>query len=132
MEWMGEQLQARYGIAWRVAATRSKVPLDVDSEVVLFQVWRELLVNVAKHANATRVDVGLHRLGDRVSLKVNDDGDGFDAAAIVMDSGSGGFGLFNIRERLQLLGATLAIDSGPGTRVTVTAPLNAESGKQAP
>ena len=59
-------------------------------------------------------------------------GDGFDAAAVVTGSGSGGFGLFNIRERLQLLGATLEIDSGSGTSVTVTAPLNAESGKEAP
>jgi PAS domain S-box-containing protein len=132
MEWLGEQFQARHEIACRVATDQGKVPLDVEIEVVLFQVLRELLVNVVKHANATRVDIELHRLGDRISLQVNDDGVGFDAAAVVMDSGSGGFGLFNIRERLQLLGATLEIESGPGTLVTVTAPLNAESGKEAP
>jgi len=130
MEWLGEQFQARYGIACRVATDQSKAPLDVDIEVVLFQVLRELLVNIVKHADATRVDIEMHWLGDRISLQVNDDGDGFDAAAVVTGSGSGGFGLFNIRERLQLLGASLEIESGPGTRVTVTAPLNAESGKQ--
>jgi signal transduction histidine kinase len=93
--------------------------------VVLFQVLRELLVNVVKHANASRVDIVLRGLGDRLSLRVTDDGDGFDAAVVVTGPG-GGFGLFNIRERLQLLGATLEIDSGRGTRVTVTAPLASE------
>jgi signal transduction histidine kinase len=63
-------------------------------------------------------------------MQVSDDGDGFDAAAVVSGSGSGGFGLFNIRERLQLLGATLEINSGKGTCVTVTAPLTAESIKE--
>ncbi len=131
VEWLGEQFQARYGLACRIAADQGKVPLDVDVEIVLFQVLRELLVNVVKHANATRVDIELRRLGNRISLQVNDDGEGFDAAALVTGSGSGGFGLFNIRERLQLLGATLEIDSGPGTRVAVTAPLNVESEKEA-
>ena len=128
VEWLGEQFQARYGITCRVATGQGETPLHVDIEVILFQVLRELLVNVVKHANATRVDVSLRRLGDRLALQVRDDGDGFDAAAVITGSGSGGFGLFNIRERLQLLGATFEIESGPGTTVMVTAPLAAEPG----
>jgi PAS domain S-box-containing protein len=126
VEWLGEQFQARYGITCRVETDQDGAPLIVDIEVILFQVLRELLVNVVKHANATRVDIVHRRLGDRLFLQVRDDGDGFDAAAVVTGSGGGGFGLFNIRERLQLLGATLEIESGTGTTVTVTAPLAAE------
>jgi PAS domain S-box-containing protein len=125
IEWLGEQFQARYGITCYVTTTQRQAPLTTEIEVVLFQVLRELLVNVVKHANASRVDIVLRGLGDRLSLRVTDDGDGFDAAVVVTGPG-GGFGLFNIRERLQLLGATLEIDSGRGTRVTVTAPLASE------
>jgi len=123
VEWLGEQFQTRYGISCHVSTDQSGAPLNVEIEVILFQVLRELLVNVIKHANATRIDVSLRRTGDRLFLQVRDDGDGFDAAAVITGSGSGGFGLFNIRERLQLLGATFEIESGTGTRVTVTAPL---------
>jgi PAS domain S-box-containing protein len=130
IEWLGEQFQTRYGIFCKVTADHGETPRNVNMEVILFQVLRELLVNVVKHANSTRVEIALRRLGDRLSMQVSDDGDGFDAAAVVSGSGSGGFGLFNIRERLQLLGATLEINSGKGTCVTVTAPLTAESIKE--
>jgi PAS domain S-box-containing protein len=132
-EWLGEQFQARYGVRCQVTADQRDGPLHVDIEVVLFQVLRELLVNVVKHANAASVDISLRQVKDRLMLRVNDDGDGFDATAVVAGAG-GGFGLFNIRERLQLLGAGLEIDSGrgTGTRITVTAPLAGEAGTEAP
>jgi signal transduction histidine kinase len=123
LEWLGEQFQTRYGISCRVTADQGERPRNVNMEVIVFQVVRELLVNVVKHANSTQVEISLRRMGDRLSLQVRDDGEGFDAATVVVGSGSGGFGLFNIRERLQLLGATLEIHSGQGTCVTVTTPL---------
>ena len=132
IEWLGEQFQARYGISCRVVADQGEAPVNIEIEIILFQALRELLVNVVKHANASRVRVELRRLDDRLSLQVHDDGDGFDAAAVLTGSGSGGFGLFNIRERLQLLGATFEIESGTGTSVTVTAPLAAEPAQERP
>ena len=130
-EWLGEQLQTRYGVTCRVSADQRAGALLVDIEVVLFQVLRELLVNVIKHADATAIDVVLSRRDNRLELRVSDDGVGFDAAAVVTGA-AGGFGLFNIRERLQLLGASLEIDSGVGrgTRVTVTAPLLGSESEQ--
>ena len=132
IEWLGEQFQARYGISCRVVTDQGEAPVNIEIEIILFQALRELLVNVVKHANASRVIVELRRLDDRLSLQVHDDGDGFDATVVLTGSGSGGFGLFNIRERLQLLGATFEIESGTGTSVTVTAPLAAESAQQRP
>jgi PAS domain S-box-containing protein len=131
LEWLGEQFQTRYGIVCRVTSDDGESALNVNMEVILFQVIRELLVNVVKHANSTRVDIAMRRLDGQVSLQVSDDGDGFDAASVVTGAG-GGFGLFNIRERLQLLGATLEIHSGSGTTVTVTAPLAAEPVREQP
>ncbi len=132
IEWLGEQFQTGYGIVCRVTASEGLAPLNVEIKVVLFQVLRELLVNVVKHAKATRIDIGLHRLGDRLLLQVSDDGAGFDAAAVLAGSGGSGFGLFNIRERLQLLDASLEIDSGPGTRISLTAPLAAQPAMEGP
>ncbi len=122
-EWLGEQFQTRYGIDCNVEADQIDALLDVEIEVVLFQVLRELLINVVKHANATCVEIRIRCRDNRMTLEISDDGDGFDATNVVTSSGRGGFGLFNIRERLQLLGAAFEIDSGPGTRVIVTAPL---------
>ena len=126
VEWLGEQFQTRYGISCHVTADLGERTCNVNMAVILFQVLRELLVNVVKHANSTRVDIALRHLDDRLSLQVRDDGEGFDVAAEVAGSGSGGFGLFNIRERLQLLGASFEIHSGQGTCVTVTAPFALE------
>lgn len=130
---LGEQFESRYGVRCRVTADQGDGPQHVDVEVVLFQVLRELLVNVVKHASAAAVDISLRRADDRLVLRVSDDGDGFDATAVVAGA-DGGFGLFNIRERLQLLGAGLEIDSGrgTGTRITVTAPLAVAPGTHSP
>jgi PAS domain S-box-containing protein len=132
-EWLGEQFEVRYDVRCRVTANQGEKPLHVDIEVVLFQVLRELLINVVKHANAAAVDISIRRVNDRLVLRVSDDGDGFDATEVVAGAG-GGFGLFNIRERLQLLGASLEIDSGrgTGTRISVTAPLAAVTGTESP
>ena len=126
VEWMAEQFESQHGIGCRVAADQGETGLRTDIEVVLFQVLRELLINVVKHANASRVDIELRRTNDNFLLRVSDDGNGFDADSITPGAGTGGFGLFNIRERLQLLGARLEIDSGVGTRVVVTIPWVAE------
>ena len=66
-EWLGEQFQGRYGITCRVSADPRESPLQIEIEVVLFQVLRELLVNVIKHANAAAVDISLRRARCRPS-----------------------------------------------------------------
>jgi signal transduction histidine kinase len=85
----------------------------------LFRIFQELLTNVQRHAGATRVDVSLHRDGSRLVLQVSDDGRGF------APGDGGGIGLDTMRERAELLGGTLSIESAParGTAVTVEIPL---------
>lgn len=96
--------------------------LDHQAELVLYRVAQEALTNAARHAEAGRVDVGLHHTGDAVVLTVADDGRGTGPAPE-------GAGMRGMRERALLIGATLDVTSGPqaGTQVRLTVPLR---GKQ--
>jgi len=96
-------------------------PADEGTRVFLFQAARELLFNTVKHARARSAQVRLARLArDRLQLTVTDDGQGFDPANVNPGT-SGGFGLFSIRERLELSGGRLEVLSAPGqgSRMTI-------------
>jgi two-component system NarL family sensor kinase len=94
-----------------------------------------LLINVVKHAQARKVIVEVRRDGDCIEILVADDGNGFDADAIVSSAyRNRSVGLFFVRERLDYAGGTLRIDTHPGcgSRFTLIAPLDkrAESMKE--
>jgi CheY-like chemotaxis protein len=100
-------------------------PLDPDVETALFRVAQQALANIEQHAAARHVHVVLERSGSTVSLRVQDDGRGFDPAEVEVLAGHQGFGLTSMRERVQALGGQLAIETGrlllpsppgPGTR----------------
>jgi len=78
--------------------------------ICLYRVVQEALTNVAKHAQARRVEVELHHHNGLVSLAVFDDGKGFAVAT----APPAGLGLLGMRERLELLGGRLDITSEPG------------------
>lgn len=108
-------------------------PLSEDVRILLFQVVKELLVNVIKHAQATKVMLSIRAEKDKVCIVATDNGIGFDPAQTSLYlSRSGGFGLFSIRERLSHLGGTFDIDSQQrqGTKIIISAPLNARGGKR--
>lgn len=101
-------------------------PLEEETSVFLFQITRELLINVVKHAQAQQVSVSLCRMAASVRVTVADDGIGFDVsqAGTSVDENSG-FGLFNLRERLSYLGGSMDIvaQTEPGTTVQLTVPI---------
>jgi two-component system, NarL family, sensor histidine kinase UhpB len=80
-------------------------PLSPETELAIYRVAQESLTNVARHAEATRVEVSLERGMESVVLRVLDDGRGFDADA--PPNGHGG--LRGMRERAVLIGGALAI-----------------------
>jgi len=96
-------------------------PLDRERELVLYRVAQESLTNVARHADAERVELRLRRTPDTVVLSVGDDGRGLGLARE-------GAGIRGMRERALLIGATLDIDSAPGggTRVCLSVPTTGE------
>jgi signal transduction histidine kinase len=120
--WLHRQVQDRHGIECTFEADESPMELDKETRVVLFDVVREILANVVRHAKAKHVDVRIRRIKGTVQTTVQDDGVGFQppgtGAAL---SESGRFGLFNIREKLDYLGGSITIESAPGEGTCVVA-----------
>lgn len=96
-------------------------PLERETEVVLLRCAQESLANVRKHAAARAASLTLAGAGNDVVLVATDDGVGFDR-----DAPGSGFGLVGMRDRLALVGGSLAISSAPGAGTTVTATLPRE------
>jgi PAS domain S-box-containing protein len=129
IEWLTEQINKQHGISTFFKDDKHSKPLDDEIGVVLFQAVRELLVNVVKHGQASSAKVSIRKDGNNIRIDVKDDGIGFDTSKTGSYEGeTGGFGLFNIRERLSYLGGSLKIKSksGKGTFVTLVAPLKKE------
>jgi signal transduction histidine kinase len=98
-----------------------QVELSQASELVLFRVLQEALTNAAKHARPGLVQVRLVPMGERGALlEVRDNGKGFAQAT---PGGMGGFGLTQMRERVEARGGQFAVESVPGEGTTVRAEL---------
>ncbi|MBA3258789.1 MAG: GAF domain-containing sensor histidine kinase [Gemmatimonadales bacterium] len=99
--------------------------LPAAVEVGLYRIAQQALANAARHAEARRVSVLIAREPGQVRLCLEDDGIGFDPAAVP----PGRFGLIGMRERARLLGGTLAVGSraGGGAAIQVVVPLGSAS-----
>lgn len=102
-------------------------PLTEEAKILLYRSIRELLVNIAKHADAKTVAINLATLNGDIQITIKDNGKGFDTQKLNDKSTkSRGFGLFSIRERLTHIGGQFYIESqkGKGTKVILRAPLD--------
>ncbi len=117
----------RQGIPVQLTTTGTIESVASEAEVALLRAAQEALANVAKHAGADRVGVTLSYLEREVALDVRDDGRGFDVENVDAASGTGGFGLTALRERVEGLHGSVAIESEPGrgTAVSVRVPVRA-------
>ena len=116
-----EDLRIRYGIA---CSAKLDPVLDQFTDVakyVLYRAVRELLLNVRKHARATRVNINASRKESSVRIEVRDNGCGFDTHKLSVSYDSGGFGLSSVRADLRSIDADLQISSqiGRGTRAII-------------
>ncbi|MBI3195836.1 MAG: PAS domain S-box protein [Ignavibacteriae bacterium] len=126
LEWLAEQIEQRHGVKCSFEASQRTTQLEHESVVLLFTIARELLTNVTKHSQAKSARIVLMYQSNKVILSVNDDGKGFNVEMLgARISKQGGFGLFNIKERLAYVGGAFNIVSKleRGTTVTVTLPL---------
>jgi PAS domain S-box-containing protein len=127
-EWQVQSFSARTGIAAELAIGQN-LDLEDPHATTVFRVLQESLTNIAKHANASRVEVALDREGDVVTLLVRDNGRGF----VATDApGPGSFGLLGMRERVGLLKGDVRIESAPGRGTTIELRLPVPPGVRQP
>ena len=116
---------ARTGVRASLIASPGVEQLDFARRTVLFRVAQEALTNVDRHAQASSVQVKIQKLPSGISMVILDDGRSFDVKRILKARGSVRLGLLGMRERLEMVGGHLDIDSsmGSGTRLTARIPL---------
>lgn len=122
LEWLAGDMAARHGLLISVDAPDTLPVPNEAVRVLLFNLGRELLFNVVKHAEVAQATVTLRKDDDRFTLSVHDLGRGFDPA--VLTERASGLGLSGVRNRLELFGGRLELVSAPhkGARVTITVP----------
>jgi signal transduction histidine kinase len=112
-----ETLAGRHPLPVAIRADPSLRALRLPDELegAAYFTIAEALANTLKHGRADRLDVELRENGDRLIVRVSDDGDGFDAPS------ARGTGLANLRDRVASVGGALQIDTSPGAGTTVIA-----------
>ena len=122
LEWLAAHATERFGVAFSFEDNAPTINVPQELAIVLFQVARELVYNVAKHAAARTGSIVLDADGNHVELSVADDGEGFSESP--RDGRRrAGFGLFSLRERVMLFGGELSIaTTNAGSRVSVRVP----------
>ena len=130
IEWQAEGFSRRVGIRCEVDAESLECPCK-DTSTALFRIFQEILTNVARHAQASRVRVKLRKEEDAFVLIVSDNGRGFTATSSPKPKS---FGILGMGERAEALGGRVEISSGlaQGTTVTVSLPVlkEPESGSE--
>jgi signal transduction histidine kinase len=117
LEWQAREVGGRTGLSVQIQAEESAGDLPEAHRTCIYRVVQEALQNIARHAGAKRVRIGLHKAARSVSLQVEDDGKGFAVGR------SRGLGLLGMEERVAQLGGRLRVQSEPGRGTTVTAEL---------
>ena len=122
LRWLALHVQDTYGMDVELALEDACRISEVDMRTLLFRLVRELLFNVVKHAEADRVRLRSRRREDgHHVVEVIDDGKGFDPETLDQE---GGFGLYSVRNRLDMFDGHLELESAPGegTHATIFLP----------
>jgi two-component system sensor histidine kinase UhpB len=114
----GQSFESTSGVQCAIN-TEVELELAPEMETVLYRVAQESLTNVGKHAKASRVDISLGAVDGDVRLQIRDDGIGFDPGKARELVSEGHFGLVNMRERVEMVGGKLLVDSSPGNGTTI-------------
>jgi len=125
LRWYINRYALRMNVEAHFESTDLEERLSPETETTIYRALQEALTNVARHAQATQVRVGLKREGEQIAATIEDNGCGFEPYALLaIDSDSQGLGLLGIQERISLAGGLFHIESEPGkgTRIRLTIP----------
>ncbi len=134
LRWYADSRLQPVDVRVRVLVTGEERRLPAEVESALFRIGQEAISNVARHAQASNVELDLEFQDTGLTMQVEDDGVGFDMANVTGSAAeSPGWGILGMQERAALLGGSLEVTSEPGkgTRVKVSIPLRGESGNDA-
>jgi PAS domain S-box-containing protein len=120
LKWLARETEERAGIPVRVVGRLGEV--ESDSAMGMFRIVQQAVANAIQHAEASHIWIELSHVNETPQVVVRDDGRGFDVARTSHGApGEGHLGLLGMKERIQILGGHLQIESRPGsgTRVVV-------------
>lgn len=115
---LAESINSRYPITVDVNAPEKIVGLDATTHHAVYRITQESLFNCVKHAQASKIQLYVNQTEDKLSVRIVDNGVGFDTQAVDITQR---FGIQGMRERAQSIGATLQLVSqlGQGTTVKI-------------
>jgi signal transduction histidine kinase len=126
VEALAEEFSARTGVIVDLESHEPPADIPPEVEVALYRIFQEALTNVARHAEARRVQASITVDADGIVLVVQDDGHGFDPARLAK-AGESRAGLAGMRERLLGLGGRLDVITAPGRGVRLEARMPLET-----
>jgi len=123
IEWQLQEFQDRSGIQAKLISAPEETTLDADGATAAFRIFQEILTNVARHAQATQVEVTLEESASFLTLQVQDNGRGMTESEVHSPRS---IGLLGMQERARLRAGEVQIQGTPGkgTTVTVRLPLS--------
>jgi light-regulated signal transduction histidine kinase (bacteriophytochrome) len=124
LDWLAEDVERVFGLAIRVVDDHAPTPLSHEKASIVYRAVRELLINVAKHAQTDSASVDVRREDRTVVIRVSDAGGGYVVAPHA--ASSRGFGLIILRERITSVGGRFESSSipGKGTVAVLAVPLD--------
>jgi signal transduction histidine kinase len=120
-----KSFSARNGVRTHLTAFAGVEQMDTGRRTALFRVAQEALTNVARHAQASRVEVSIEKRAGAVCMKIKDDGKSFQVERVLHGNGGKRLGLLGMRERMEMVGGNFGVESlaGQGTTITAQIPL---------
>jgi len=133
LDWLGEEMEETFSLRVTVIDDGKPKPLDQNARSIVYRAVRELLINVAKHAETKSVTVESECRGEDLLICVTDDGRGYDPATIGL-SPLRRLGLISIKDRLSLIGGIFEVQTalGAGTRSVLKVPLEKDPSEATP
>jgi signal transduction histidine kinase len=109
----------RTGVRTHLIAFAGVEQLDTARRTVLFRVAQEAMTNIARHAQASRMEVNIQKLHSAARMDVKDNGKSFQVERVLQASGNKRLGLLGMKERVEMIGGTFCVESAPGQGTTV-------------